>query len=213
MGRGGGPGVTGKSSWPWMAASLAVILLAMFLLRDPVPPPPEEPVPAPRIATLAPPAAPQSAPATSSPAASPPSTDADTPAADEAEPEREPEGNPFAAFLAPPEPLTAGQDEHPPMESLEASDPRYSATVEAQQLFSPFEQALLAAEPLSPGVYKALLTDFKQHNMKVLKRADWLRKAGEPDAATELMSEWGRLFDHYKAQAYGRGQVPVPEEE
>jgi hypothetical protein len=98
------------------------------------------------------------------------------------------------------------------MESLPVGDPAYSAQIEARQIFAPFEAAMAAAEPLNPGTYKALLSEFKDDNMKVLKRAEWLRKGGHPDAATELITEWGRLFDHYKAQAYGRGPVPLPEE-
>lgn len=200
--------MTGKASWPWMAAGLALILLALGVLRDPVPdaPTPDDVTPSQE---------------TRPPETAPPAVASD-PTHHVAEPDESPEtsddpsapqdgdGNPFAVFLAPPDPLTDGQEAHVAMSSLEVTDDRYSPRIEAHQLFAPFEQALIAAEPLSPGVYKALLTEFKEHNMKVLKRADWLRKAGDPEAAVELMAEWGRLFDHYKAQAYGRAPVPTP---
>ncbi len=201
-----------QGNLPWVVGGLAAILIGLYQLRQPVPEPPAEPTPAPRVARLA--TEPQDAgsgadagDAHADPQADRGEAHAD-PAADE-----EPTGNPFAVFLEPPDLLTAGQENHPAMESLDATDARYSATIEARQLFAPFEQALVAEEPLNPGIYKALLTEYKDQNTKVIKRADWLRKSGQPDAATDLMAEWGRLFDHYKAQAYGRGQVPVPEEQ
>lgn len=201
-----------SASLPWMAAGLAVILLGLFLLQDPVPEAPQDPTPEPRIARTAE-RAPGPRTGATPPAGSAQDSEAELEAPDEDPADTDsaaPDDNPFAVFLAPPEALTEGADRHPPMDSLDATDGGYSATIEARQLFAPFEQALLAAEPLGPGTYKELLTEFKDHNMKVLKRADWLRKNGHADAATDLMGEWGRLFDHYKAQAYGRPPVPSP---
>jgi hypothetical protein len=203
--------VTGRSSWPWMAAGLAVILLALGLLRDPVPEAAPTPAPAPRMATSA---ATARAPGMRSPPAraGAPQPDEDG-AGERRDDEREEErgattgstaDNPFAVFLDRPALLSDGAADHPPMESLDVGDDAYDPVIEARQLFAPFEQALVARQPLTPGTYKAMLTDFKDQNMKVLKRADWLRKTGHADDATELMTEWGRMFDHYKAQAYAR---------
>ena len=217
MSRSGTP--QNRSTWPWMAAGLAVILLAMGLLRDPVPTPVQEPTPRERVARSA-----DGDAATDRVGAKPAQRGADqvedgdgdanvegADAAGQIE-EEAPAGNPFAVFLKRPDALTAGAGEHPPMAALDVADPAYSATVDAQQLFAPFEAGLLAAEPLTPTSYKQVLVEFKDQNMKVLKRADWLRRDGHPDDAAALMQEWGRLFDHYKAQAYGRGAVPLPEE-
>jgi hypothetical protein len=196
--------VKNSSTLPWMAAGLAAILAALFFLRGD--PEPEPVVETPRMATTA---ARAKAPQMRTPDHSrtvvlateeqPEADGTEAPEADAAPPE-----NPFEPFLDAPEPLTSGHDEYPNMAELAPDDPEYSPVAEAHQLFAPFEAALIAQEPLDPNKYKALITEFKDQNLKVLKRAEWMRKSGHPDVAGEMIGEWGRLFDHYKAQAYGR---------
>ncbi len=190
---------------PWMAASLTLILGALFFLNQTEPESEPEP-PRERIATTAARAqAPRMQKAPSfepSGAESSESASADEPP--EAEPPPAPTGNPFAVFLDRPPALSAGHEKHPVMASLTVDDPAYDAKIDAKQHFAPFEAALQANEPLNAPIFKTLIGEHKEQNSKVLKRAEFLRASGHPRVAADLIAEWGRMWNHYQAQAYGR---------
>ena len=44
-----------------------------------------------------------------------------------------------------------------------------------------------------------------------MRRADFLRGSGQPEAGGDLMVEWSRLYGHYQGRAYGRNPPPLQE--
>jgi hypothetical protein len=98
--------------------------------------------------------------------------------------------------------------ELPAMASIDPKDARYDPVVEAEQAFHPFEQALIAARPLTPPKWKGLLDQFREQNGKVIGRAGDLRRAGHADDAREFMEEWSRIYGLYQAEAYDRAPPP-----
>ncbi|HCP45047.1 MAG TPA: hypothetical protein DIU15_03345 [Deltaproteobacteria bacterium] len=95
--------------------------------------------------------------------------------------------------------------------SFAPDDPEYDASVEAQQLFHPMEEALRAARPLTPSSYKEVLGNHKDTSAEVFNRAGDLIRQEQPEAAKELLDEWNRLYLLYKDEAYPAQARPRPE--
>jgi len=131
----------------------------------------------------------------------PPSTRGASPAP---EPDSSPGGDPDSDDSWEDGPQTMRAMDQPNMQRLTADDPRYSGTTEARQLFHAFEMDLLAAAPLNPTNYRALLGRHKSDNAAALKRVMDLRTEGREKAATDLYDEWSRLFELYRKRAYSR---------
>ena len=89
---------------------------------------------------------------------------------------------------------TAGAMDLPAMATMDPKDSRYDPVVEAEQAIHPFEEALVAARPLTPDKWKALLETFRVPNGAVIRRASELRKVGHATDARELMEEWSRIY-------------------
>ena len=105
-------------------------------------------------------------------------------------------------------PLAIGALDFAVQKELDLGDPNYDPRIEAQQAFAPMERDLLAADPLDPAAWKAALKIHRERNLGVSKRAAFLRKSGYPDEATELMTEWSRIYGSWQARAYGRAGPP-----
>lgn len=105
-------------------------------------------------------------------------------------------------------PLAIGALDFPVQKELDLGDPNYDPRTEAQQAFAPMEKDLMAADPLDPAAWKAALEVHRERNLGVSKRAAFLRKSGYPDEATELMTEWSRIYGSWQARAYGRAGPP-----
>jgi hypothetical protein len=121
--------------------------------------------------------------------------------------ERDPD-HPWAALAEDDAPLTDASVDQPKMGEMDPADPAYDPMVEAQQIFHPFEQTLMDADPLDPTAWKAALDEHRTRNGGVLRRADWLRRSGYPEDARDLMLEWSRLYGVWQARAYGRPGPP-----
>ena len=108
--------------------------------------------------------------------------------------------------------LTEGVMELPVMGELPADDERYDPAVEAQQIFHPFEQTLLQADPLDPDSWRAAQEQHALRNERSWRRADFLRRSGYTEEASDLMLEWSRLNGIWQARAYGRPHRPGGED-
>lgn len=104
--------------------------------------------------------------------------------------------------------LTAGALDLPRMGALAVDDEGYDPVIEARQIFHPFEQTLLDADPLDPDTWRAAQEQHALRNEGALRRADFLRRSGHPEEARELMLEWSRLNGIWQARAYGRPHRP-----
>jgi len=98
--------------------------------------------------------------------------------------------------------------EYPTMKELDPEDPTYNPKIEARQAFHPMEQTLLEADPLDRQAWRDALSEHKLRNAGVSKRAQFLRQSGYPDAAQDLLEEWGRVYGSWQARAYGRAGPP-----
>ena len=67
---------------------------------------------------------------------------------------------------------------------------------------------LITSGPDDPRVIQG---DHGDDTLQILRRAKELVDAEQPEAARELMEEWGRLTSLYRNEAYGRGRVRVDE--
>ncbi len=198
-----------KRALPWAIGGAIVFAVVHFArdkgMEDPVVPPPSETAPAEPTRSRAQPTRVEPnkpAPTQQDPAAE---------EAEETEEAAEPaEGsNPFAVLLDSGQAFT---DEAAGMQDMSALDPEddaYDPLTEARQIFHDFENDLRGHQPLNPPVFKQLLKKHKETNAEILRRADALRKAGQPEYAADMMGEWSRLYGHYQAQAYGRRPVPT----
>lgn len=104
--------------------------------------------------------------------------------------------------------LTDGVMELPRMGEMAADDAGYDPVIEARQIFHPFEQTLLGADPLDPESWRAAQEQHDLRNEGASRKAEFLRRSGHPDAARELMLEWSRLNGVWQARAYGRPHRP-----
>ncbi len=127
------------------------------------------------------------------------------------EDEDEDEPHPLAAMVEDGSPITEAARREPKMSEMDPADDRYDPIVDAQQLFAPFEDTLLAAPELTPAVWKAALEQHQDRNLGPMRRAEFLRESGQAEAGGDLMLEWSRLYGHYQARAYGRTPPPIEE--
>jgi len=104
--------------------------------------------------------------------------------------------------------LTPGVMELPRMGEMAADDEDYDPVIEARQIFWHFEQTLLEADPLDPESWRAAQEQHSLRNEGASRRAEFLRRSGHPEAASELMLEWSRLNGIWQARAYGRPHRP-----
>jgi hypothetical protein len=104
--------------------------------------------------------------------------------------------------------LAMGALNFPDMKSLDPDDPSYDPRLEAQQTFAPMEADLLAADPLDSVAWREALERHKLRNLSVTKRAQFLRQSDQPEAAEELVLEWGKIYGTWQARAYGRAGPP-----
>lgn len=126
--------------------------------------------------------------------------------------EVEPVADPQREVVAAAGELTAGVTDLPAMGELPPDDEDYDPTVEAQQIFHPFEQTLLELAPLDPESWRAAQEQHALRNERSWRRAEFLRRSGYTEEAGELMLEWARLNGIWQARAYGRPHRPGGED-
>jgi hypothetical protein len=179
-----------------LAAAVLAVVAGVFLQADdevaPVSIP--EAIPAPKPAP-----APIVAPA---PSPAPPSPTEDDETVQEAEMERPDPESP---------PLTDQAATEPVMSEIEPDSSEYDAPTEARQRFRAFEMDAIGDRPLTPAKWRVIQGDHGDDTLQILRRAKELVDAERPEAARELMEEWGRLTSLYRNEAYGRGRVRVDE--